>query len=55
MAKRFNIWVSAERRTLGGMASRKRGPHVVVVVINAGPYIQTVLQKRTLRTYNVGD
>ena len=40
MAKRLT-WLSEERRIFGGVASRKRGPHFVVVVINAGPYIQT--------------
>jgi len=50
MAKRLT-WLSAERRTLGGVASRKRGPHVVVVVINAGPYIQTVFSIEKSNAY----
>jgi len=46
MAKRFRktyIWGLAfcRRTAIWGMASRKRDPHVLVVVVKAWPYIQT--------------
>ena len=48
MAKCFrktDIWGLAfcRKTDIRGVASRKLGPHVVAVVIKAGPYMQTVL------------